>query len=136
MAYSFCFTSISVNVSMMSPTWMSLKLTLEVHAYLLDVVLEALEGVDFACVYDYSVANHAGLVHTVHLALRDVGSGHGAHFRYVVNLAHLYLSCHHFLLHFVEHSLHGRLHVLDGVVDYGVGVDFNAFLLGQLARRR
>ena len=83
--------------------------------------------------YHDAVANKAGLVYAVHLSFGNNCSCNGAHFRYFVNLAHFYLARHYFFLHLIEHALHSRVHVVDGIVDNRIGVYLHPFLVGQLA---
>ena len=80
-----------------------------------------------------TVANNAGLVFVVHLSVDDQSAGHRADLRDLEHLFHLYLARHDFLLHLVEHAFHGRLDVVDGVVNNRIGVDLHAFALSQFA---
>ena len=78
--------------------------------------------------YHDTIAHEACLVVAVYLSFRDHGTCHGTHFRDMIDLTHLNLTGHDFLLHLVQHTDHGVFHILDGIVNDGVGVDFHAFL--------
>ena len=80
-----------------------------------------------------AVAHQSGFVGAVYFSFRNIGSGHGAHFGNLIDFAHFHLSGEHLFGHLVEHALHGRLHILDGIVDHRVGVDFHSLLVGLLA---
>ena len=80
-----------------------------------------------------TVAHHACAVDAVNLAFCNHTSGNGAHLRDLVDLAHLNLSCDNLLLDLVEHTLHGRSDIVDGVVDDRVGVNLHASLVSLLA---
>ena len=65
-----------------------------------------------------AVAHNASLVGTVNLTLDNVSSGNGSDLRDLVNLAHLNLTGDNLLLNLIEHTNHGRLNIVDSVVDY------------------
>ena len=95
---------------------------LETRRHFFHVVFIAFQGVDVAGMNHDAVTNKAGFVHAVHLSFGNNCSCNGAHSRYLVNFAYFYLARHYFFLHLIEHALHSRVHVVDGVVDNRIGV--------------
>ena len=106
---------------------------LEAGSHLFDIVFITFQGVEIACMDHNSVANEPRFVASVHLAFGYKGTGNSSDLRYFEYFAHLNFTCYHFFFHFIEHSDHCRFHVVDGVVDHGIGIDLYTFLLSQLA---
>ena len=107
--------------------------TLEVGCHFLHVVLETLQGVDFAREDDNAVANQAGLVGALNLTVDDISTGNVTHLGDVVNLAHFDSSCDFFLDDWFEHALHGFLDFFNGIVDDRVETNVNTIVLSELA---
>src|SRR5690606_37427473 len=103
---------------------------------LADVVLEAAEAPDVACVDDDAVADEADAVAPVHLPLDDVAAGDGARLRDAERLAHLDGAEDVLLLLGREEPLERVAHLLDGVVDDGVEADVDLLALGDGADAR
>lgn len=91
--------------------------TLKVGANLLHIVLKAFQRIDFAGKDYNTIANDARLVAALHLAINHVATCHITNLADVVNLAHLDVGSNLLLDNRLEHTLHGHLDVLNGIVD-------------------
>ena len=64
-----------------------------------------------------AVPDHPDGAATDDLAVLDVAAGHGAHAGDLVGLADLRVAQHHFPVLGGQHALHGRLDLIDAVID-------------------
>ena len=64
-----------------------------------------------------TVADDTGLVLIVYLTLGNQTTGHCADLGDLEYLLHFNLTRDNLLLHLVEHTLHRRLHLVDGIID-------------------
>ena len=83
-----------------------------------------------------TVAHESCLVGAVYLSFGNESASHCADLGDAIYLAYFHLSCDNLLLHLVEHTFHGVVDIVYGIIDDRVGVDFNSLLVGELACRR
>src|ERR1700722_6749638 len=107
---------------------------LEARRDLAHIVLEAAQRVDGALPNDGALAQEADLRAAGDLAVAHVTPGHGADPGHPEHLAHLGLARDDLLVDRREQSEHGRLDVLEQLVDDLVGPDLDVGRLGQLTR--
>src|SRR5690606_11590593 len=103
----------------------------EARLYFRHIVLEALEGIQLASVYNDTVADEADGILTFDVAVRDHTPGNRAHLGYPEHFTDFSIANAYFFHFWRQHAFHGILHVVDSVVDDGVQTDFDLFLLGN-----
>src|ERR1700733_591151 len=107
---------------------------LEARCDLAHIVLEAAQRVDRTLPDDGALAQEAHLRAAGDLAVAHVAPGHGADPGHPEDLAHLGLARDDLLVDRGEQTEHGRLNVLEQLVDDFVGPDLDVGRLGQLTR--
>ena len=105
---------------------------LEAFLHLLDVFLVVLQAAQLALVHDHVIAQQADLSVTLHLAVGDVRTSDDARTGDLHDRTHLGVAQDDLLVLGGEQTLHGQLHVLDGLVDDGVQAHIDLFALGGL----